>query len=671
MTHSPVQAASVAPLRPSVQTGRTTTSSLAAALQRTYGNRMVQRMIANAVPVQRVWIVRGGIRVWEPDPYVLQPGETLYQPATFTQEPRVLINEGMEEIRFDTLGTATTSKRTAQPPTHPELQKKRTHQGKSHRTRLKRLKPDAIKKSTAELHSIADKLEPLAGPSVPPEHRKKVKKAHQGELTGPGFRKIIKAQDELTQSEATSAFNAGLRSRGGDTPPHYSQDLEDYAEATVRLSSALRIPTRSVVAPVTVGGSVTGQQHPTERSQPKLTGGSSGHSYADRGRVEAQNWTYEQLEQDPQAPPNALFLGSMLAAATTTLSTMSAPLSAENVPEFNKPGHERQRAERESTKKQTNVLANQLGLPVAESQQVFSAPWTRHETPTSPVRMDESETLEFLSKPKFTDKQIADFNDLHDYVSNVLQQLHAVLDQVAAPPQFTAQLIALWNALQHIDRDDAGQEAAVLNLYTQAHIWFISAQQYLGRRTVGTNSAADDPTGALGQRLPGLRQFFNECGQMAAHHVMTGFEVNTFENVNTLNQLGDFEENASEDAIRAMLDSANAAHIPVIGNLGQLTGQLLLAASMLGDDPEAWVLGEVEQLGLHWVKAFLAGEENLMYAVVNTTGHLDPTQLGTHWIAVRFEHLVDGQIGIQYMDSLEPDVHYSQLFAAYRQFFNT
>ncbi|HLX03772.1 MAG TPA: DUF4157 domain-containing protein, partial [Trinickia sp.] len=334
-------------------------------------------------PVQAVYIIRNGVLAWEDDPYVLQPGESY--PPSFELRPSVLVDEGKQEIRYDEKGAQTKRKRQTPVPTHAELQKELEKQGKQLR---KRLKEDAssISRQKKQLSDLADRLEKHAGSSVPKDHKKKIKTLHsKGTTTGASFRAVIKAQDEFTQSQASSARLRGFRSRGGDTPLRERVELEEYAEQLLRVLSSLRAPTESIVAPVEDSGTVKGQQHPTSKSQPKLPDGSSGHSYADRARVESQVLTHrEAIKTD--APANAVVLASILSAVISTLSGLSAPTSASNLPSFNPSRQEVQWEERERIKDQTNELATELGLPVSTDLQDFDAPWAAHKTPASPKR---------------------------------------------------------------------------------------------------------------------------------------------------------------------------------------------------------------------------------------------------------------------------------------------
>ncbi|WP_223829343.1 eCIS core domain-containing protein [Paenibacillus arenilitoris] len=357
----------------------------------------------SAAPIQAMLVNRGGTIEWEDDPYELKDGETEYIPSAFQLAPAVVFDSGSQVASFDGSGTQQINKRKADPPTHKELQETRREQGREQRRRIKK-DLSKLGSYTTELESTAEELEELAGDALPKDHKKKVRKAYKkGTVKGADFRGFSKKQDEFTQSQGSTAFIGGYREPGGDTPPHYSQQLNDYGEQMLRTMSAYRGPTSAIVAPIDDNGSTTGQQHPTSKDQPKLPGGGSGHSYADRGRLDSQNEAYEELSQVQGLPPNFLFYGSMLASGVSTLSTMSAPLAASNVPDFNSGGHEQQRQDREAIKEQTNVLATRLGLETASGEQDYDAPWTARDTPTSPRRMDEEETA--AAKKKKTKKK--------------------------------------------------------------------------------------------------------------------------------------------------------------------------------------------------------------------------------------------------------------------------
>jgi hypothetical protein len=365
---------------------------------------ITEHALPQYAPVQGVWILRKNGNVeWEDEdpPYTLKKGESFYNPPSFKQQPSVTVNKGKEAVDFDDQGMQKTRKLTNKPPSHKELQKKRERQGKELRERMKKSKPTKIDEFAEELGDLAEKMEDVVEDVLTKKHAKKVEKAYDaGDVSGSTFRNISKGLDEFTQSEASSAFIKGLRTARGNTPPPVRESVNRYGQQTLRLFSSNRAPTPTIVAPVSHKGSIIGQQHPTEKSQPKLQGGSSSHAYEDRYRVHAQNQTFEALSQDPDAPPNPILFGAMLAANTSTLSHMSAPLSANNLPLFNQPYHEQQRQEREMIKEQANLIAEQLDLSIAESQQDYDAPWLPHETPTSPRRMDEEETQASKKKKK-------------------------------------------------------------------------------------------------------------------------------------------------------------------------------------------------------------------------------------------------------------------------------
>lgn len=356
-----------------------------------------------SAPLQAVFVKRAdGSIEWEEDPYELQKGESIHVLEQFMQTPQVVYGGGGSVAEFDDTGTQSTStlKRKEHPMTHKELQKIREKQGERLRKRMKK-SPKNIKKETKELKATAEELEELAGDVLPDDHEDKVSNVYgKGSVTGTAFRNLSKGQDEFTQSQASTSFLRGFRQSGGDTPPHYSQQLDDYGEQLLRTMSAFRGPTSAIVAPIDDDGTMTGQQHPTGKDQQKLPGGGSGHSYADRGRVQRQNEVFDEVSQIPGVPPNAIFLSSMLASGVSTLSTMSAPLSASNIPTFNNGYHEQQHEDRERIKGQTNLLAGRLNIPTASTDQYYDEPWTEHETPTSPRRMDEEETKKAKKKKK-------------------------------------------------------------------------------------------------------------------------------------------------------------------------------------------------------------------------------------------------------------------------------
>ena len=341
-------------------------------------------------PIQSVWIVRSGARVWEPDPYVLQHGEQLYTSPLLRTEPSVIFDEGTKKTKIDEHGAAATHANAVKPPDHAALHQTREVQGQELRILAKRLSPADLQQATDELAALAQTLEGQAGESVPKKHEAKITKlADKAPIEAKQFRTVIKGQDELTEASATSTFFNNLDKpevgAAPPTPPPQRKVLKQYAENALRVMSSMRAPTRAIVAPIEHGGKLVGQQHPPPHSEPKLEGGGSSHSYSDRARVEAQNQVFAELSS-PTAPPNPVFLASILAAGVQTLSTMSHPPLAGNVPDFNPVNADARNEERERIKTQVNEIAKRLSIAVDETDQDRDETFRKVSTPASPYR---------------------------------------------------------------------------------------------------------------------------------------------------------------------------------------------------------------------------------------------------------------------------------------------
>lgn len=356
--------------------------------------QLVGRAAASAAPLpggpvaQTMRIMRKGVIVEVGDDYAIQADEHRVDDDLFSAHPSVTVARGTQTASADDSGAFKTSQKR-KPPTHKELQRSRSLQGAETRERLKGQSLSDVEDEVERMRAAAEEVEDIAGGFLPKNHSSKIQKLHaKGTVTGPAFRSVAKDLDEVTQSQATSSYMTGYGRSGGDTPPHYSGALHDFGEQTLRLMSSVRLPTTDVVAPVAHGGSTTGQQHPTSRDQPKLSGGSSGHAYADRERVESQVRAHNVMARDPQTRPSDLVLGPTLAATVATLSSMSAPLAASNVPAFNGARHGTQGAHRGTLKDQGVSLSERLGLETAQESQDRDAPWKPWSYPISPTRKD-------------------------------------------------------------------------------------------------------------------------------------------------------------------------------------------------------------------------------------------------------------------------------------------
>lgn len=666
-------------------------------------------------PLQAVTILRNGVPVWENDPYVLQPGETLL--PTLTQQPSVLVDEGRREVRFDSSGAQSSRKRKRAVPTHQDLQEQQEAQGAELRERLKQT-PSTILSQASELAALAEELEKLAGSSVPSNHKEKIEALYK-RLTGPAFRSVIKAQDEFTQSQASAAKLRGFGRPRSNTPPPVRRALDEYGINLLRVSSSLRAPTESIVAPIDDNGTLTGQQHPTSRSQPKLPGGSSGHSYADRARVEAQTIAHRDAIKDTNAPGNAVFLSSALSAVVSTLSGLSAPTSAGNLPTFHSARQEQQVEERERIKAQANLIAKQIGVPVNTDVQDYGAHWRAYETPTSPRRQSAKApkltptstsptsvpgTVDTTTTPQTsipTTPQITPTNSASGGVPS-LPPLNAPIESVTrlirVVQRSVAQLLAVIPAQQvddaeapfreylahveqgvgAVDVSDAQNEQILANVLGSLNdvFHFFQRRRQISRWLIGSN-APGNATGQGGQRLPALQQFFAECGQMAAHNALVlatypdladPATAHALYDEGALAQLGSFDNNIDEDQIREIVTSAGRWDVPVIGSIAQVgTVLALLEQGDLQALQDRAITGE-ERQGGRAITDFMAGRPNALVMVLNIDSHLDDSARGQHWITVRVTRDDNGHLAIHYLDSLLAANDYSVLFQSLRQF---
>ncbi len=641
-------------------------------------------------PVQAVWVIRGGHRIWE-DPYVPQDGDTF--PPEFTQRPSVLVDKGKTEVRFDKSGKQSVGKRKNSIRTHKVLQKDRERQGKKLRTLLKN-NPKIIKNQAAELRLLSGHLEKITGVK---KHAEKVRKIYkEGDVTGKRFRAIDKAQDEFTQSEATSSFLSGFRQSGGDTPQVHRDELDEYGELLLRFLSSLRAPTETILAPITYKGSTTGQQHPTSDDQDKLTGGSSSHAFSDRSRVEAQVDLFESSSSVSNAPPNAVLLASSLGALISTLSSMSAPTSANNLPSFNSGRQDTQVKEREGIKAQTNIIAKSLGIKINEDVQDYDAPWTEQETPTSPRRNERG-------KPpvgdKKGDKAPPSTSDPQTKTSDVQPQTNPVVSAIEHV-QHTAQMLLnaipnlqqnpyhqnlqtfggfiqqVYHAAGQVDTSNPQNVQILNNMSAYLYQYFRHFEGLIQRRHI-TQNPPGNPTGPTGQRLPSLQQFFAECGQMATHNalVLAHFPDLAHPNAHAalvnegfLRQYGTFENYIGENQIRTMIIAAGRYDIPVIGNIGQVAGIVTMLQQGDYQGLQNHNISPEEQYGAVQIANFISGASDSLVMVINTVAEQGADTVGEHWISLRVTRQVDGQLAIQYLDSYVGTADYSALFQGVRNF---
>lgn len=366
-------------------------------------------------PVQAVFIIRNGEKVWEPDPlYKLKKGETFAN--DFNQQPQILLDSGSTMVSFDKQGTQSKSDFDEEIPKHKELQKRRGEQGEEFAELIGKEKPEKIKELYKHLKLVSTRLEKEAGKSVPGNHKEKVRNLYDSGVTGKGFRAIIPGQDEFTQSQATSHFIKGFAK--GVKGHKHEEVLNKYGTGMLRVMSSLRGPTQSILAPIEIDKKTMGQQHPTSKDQPKIEKGQSSHSYSDRSRVHAQNEMFHSLMNTENVPLNHIFLGTNLRAVTATLSTMSAPTSSKNLPRFNEEREETQVNEREQIKKQANIIANEIGVKTNTRKQAFDSDFAQQDHPTSPIRVPNEEMSDEDESSRDDGKSdIDEFEDFYAQIS--------------------------------------------------------------------------------------------------------------------------------------------------------------------------------------------------------------------------------------------------------------
>ncbi len=352
--------------------------------------------------IQGKWIINADGNVVEvDDKYKLKKGEHDIDMSLFTSQPSVLVEKGSKKVVMDKDGSVSSEDMDEEIPTHKELQEKRSQQGGELLERFQKLKPKQREIQIAELEKMAESIEKEMGDMLPDNHSDKVEKLYESGVTGPKFRAIEKGLDEITQSQSTTAFLKGFKNDKIIDEDDES-DVNAYGTALLRVMSALRLPTQTVVAPIEYDDEVTGQQHPTSKDQPKLEGGSSGHSYSDRLRVHKQTQAFDNLSQSEKISPNKLALGTFLSAGISTLSSMSAPLTAKNVPEFHEEEDDRieQVEQREKLKRSSNKMAFSIGLPGGEGMQHRKEKWKSHKRATSPERRPKKEVEKWEKSKK-------------------------------------------------------------------------------------------------------------------------------------------------------------------------------------------------------------------------------------------------------------------------------
>ncbi|PHN02226.1 hypothetical protein [Flavilitoribacter nigricans] len=637
----------------------------------TYTTPQLRHTTIQGGVLQAKWYMLNGTPIWINAGDMVPPGAVDFSTA-FYQNPALIHPGGAQEERYDAAGVKSSKAVVKGPDTDQDLAKRSKKAGKSVRKRAKSSSVRELEAGTRLLASVSKKMEAIAGDTLGKNHPAKVRKLHKAKTIGQDkYRRITKSKDELVRNAgAREFFNAMNESEGGNappTPPATRLALSDLREQGLRLASSARAETRGIVHPSTIGGQVDGQQHVTswKNNWPELQGRTSAHSYNDRARAENAMELLEQLLQGSANRPEILILSWVLRSITGTLEQMAAPLSAKNVTNWNPAFHEQQRRQRETIKLMAELIAESLEIRRPTGHQGFTDPFRAQTAPTSPRRMDKNDTL-------------ADYKHrIHTLITTI-----GIFDQPTYPNRGI--LATVRSNIQQLNPNDIDDEANLNTYYGQIYQWFMNNLSHIQRprTTVAPHLAA----GANGQRLPALRQFFAECGQMAAHNALVlDPAIGRPDNDASLNALGPLANNISEDDIRAILVSQGAAHIPVIGNLHQM--QTLRQMVDIADhsvntpigataalDAEADLVannqGPADRAGLTTLNDFRRGATNSFVGVVNTTSHRDASERGFHWIAFRATRSAQGAappaITIEYLDSLEGNHTYTQLFTSLR-----
>lgn len=638
-------------------------------------NVLLQPLSAAQPVLQAKKIIRKGIIVDVPDDHVLQPGEYDFDASNFQHSPQVIFNKGKNVATYDKMGNMSISKRTEHIKTHDILQGERAAQGLDLAARIKK-SPD-LAAELNQIKQVAEKLEKLAGNSVPANHAAKTANLAKGKFIGDQFRGIIKGQDELTQTEATTSFFDGIFDGIGALR---TSDQQQFIEQALRAFSALRTPTETVQAPILSGTTITGEQHPTSDGQEKMDGGGSGHTFADRLRVQKQVKAYNNLAQDPDMSAFRIIIGNLLNALVTTLGTMSHPGTADNVPDFNKARETVQVDEREQLKKQAAYLASILGLSVPSKSVKQDASLKSWDEPMSPFRSnDAADDGPALLEAQAFQKHV---EVLGTIINNRLPGLS--LQQKFMLQQYLQKVKGInVTSLQ-------GQLAVYKAFQDMEQAYGANAGDLNRNNTPGGGNALQP----AGHRVPVLEQFMLECGQMAVHNVLALDEAegenNNFANLGAhlgnrqaLAQHGNFENNIGEDQMRDMLQQAGRAGIPVIGNIFQLNtfindyNDAEMHGRQMFHQPgygrylfqDQWDLTDVQTQEVMNMDNFLQGRTNAINFIINTNAN-QVLAAGYHWISVRVERMQQGQLALHILDSLQGNTDYSDMLNLLRQFIN-
>ncbi|MDR7211102.1 DUF4157 domain-containing protein [Flavobacterium piscis] len=674
----------------------------------------------NSFTLQGKWILRNGHPVEVADNYDLQQDETDFDMSLYFQQPRVIFNEGNKIGKYDKTGNLTFEDfDSSKIPTHDKLQETRKDQGIELGKRL--LSSSNIKAEADKVEALADKLEKLAGSNVPKKHDAKIKKMAKQSFTGDNFRKIIKAQDEFTQSEATAALFDGLRNSLGSSQ---DKDVQRFIEQTLRAYSSLRARTGSISAPMNYKGNLVGQQHPTSWTKhDKLPSGGSSHSYSDRQRVHIQNQAFSNLSKNSDVSASMLIISNLLSALVATLSTMASAHSAENVPDFDLGSKLETFKDRSQVKLQTETVAEEFGFNGSKrKKRKLNAKYTSHDYPSSPIRDDnassDDEDLSLIPIPKPTKNIKLDSNNSSSSIHlDKSKPMTPSISELLKSFKITQQKTNLQNLILRIqaalpvgpitsqvwlDLNVITQNIALINgsgvfdsyyltiYYNQIVDAYTRGAQWINRQMIGGNPQQMIQFINV-TRINALEQFMAECGQMAVHNVValqtaqengTLAQVNQgIQDTNALHQIGNFNQNIGEGDIRTLLANAGHQGIPVIGNLAQLQtfirdyntyealGQTAFNMAGWGTNviQHLWPIGNIEAQEIVAMNNFTQGVTNEINFIINTDGHQQIAQ-GDHWITVRLERTHTRNIRLFFLDSLRGDRDYSMLFAALNRF---
>lgn len=252
-------------------------------------------------------------------------------------------------------------------------------------------------------------------------------------------------------------------------------------------------------------------------------------------------------------------------------------------------------------------------------------------------------------------------------------RLHAAVAELIQSTETAAQppLHDLEKKLMALGTHAPAQLAALNLLQQELLAWFALNAGKVQRQLVGgtAHEKANHALAGHGQRLPALRQFFNECGQMAAYNAlaMPGNGALAANDNGTASSIGGFEQDIDENAIRELIRTIRP-ELPVLGRLDQVKELVTL----LADDDHGALddknISYVERIGLAQINAFKTGATATLTVVVNTRSHRQDG--GTHWIAAQLVRQADGQIQVRYQDSFDQAKNYTHLFTALRNYFN-